>query len=92
MLRAQDIIARAAAFAALHAKPPAPLGRLAPVGPVQSADAVARKMADDMLDIAAVKGGAEEDDLLGRGWSLEALRRHGPAARDIANQAAERVV
>lgn len=51
---------------------------------------VARKMAAHMLDIAAVKGSVEEDDLLTRGWTLQAIREHGTAARDLANVARER--
>lgn len=91
MLNAAEIVARAEAFAAAHraARHPQP-GRLSKTGPTDSADAVRRKMADDMLDIAAVKECAETEDLLGRGWTLEAIRKHGEAARDLANAARER--
>lgn len=93
MLNAADILARAAAHAAHHRALAMPRpGRLAAPGPVENAEALRRKMADDMLDIAAVKGCAETDDLLGRGWTLEAVNKHGPAARDLANATRERRV
>jgi hypothetical protein len=85
-----QIIQRAAAFAAEQATPIAMRVRLSQLGPVTTPGAVARKMADDMLDIAAVKGGVEDDDLLLRGWTLDALRHHKLAARELAYASVER--
>ena len=93
MLNAADILARAQAWKAQHgvARLPQP-GRLATTGPVDSADALRRKMADDMRDIAAVKGCVEPEDLIALGYTQDALTRHGEAARDLANAARERRV
>ncbi len=86
----QQIVARAAAWAAQNrlilrkAARPTPEETLG--------ETAAQKIADDMLDIAAVRGCCEEDDLLARGWTPDALRRHGQAARDIANAASVRAL
>lgn len=45
-----------------------------------SIDLRARQLADDMIDIAAVKGCAEDNDLLLRGWTPEMLAAHGAEA------------
>ncbi len=79
----QQIVARAAFWAATFSAPAAP-----PVRPQRPS--TAQKIADDMLDVAAVRGSCEEEDLLARGWSPVALRRHGAKAREIANAASVR--
>ncbi|WP_062111096.1 hypothetical protein [Aureimonas sp. AU40] len=86
----QQILARAAAWAAQHrtaaSRPARPKPQEAAV------HVVARQIADDMLDVAAVRGCCEEEDLLGRGWTPDALRRHGVKAREIANAASVRSI
>ena len=42
------------------------------------------RLADDMIDIFALKGCAEEGDLMLRGWPPETLRRDGPEANRLA--------
>ncbi|WP_185983006.1 hypothetical protein [Aureimonas mangrovi] len=81
--------ARKAALAAANA--PTARRKAAP-GPVTAEDAVVRRLSDDMIDIAAAKGCAEEVDLLNRGHSLAALRKYGDRAREIANRAVVRRV
>ncbi|WP_182422002.1 hypothetical protein [Aureimonas sp. ME7] len=80
-----DYAGHARTLAARHAATRRPL--LSQPGPVTTPDGVARKIADDMLDIAAVKGSVDDADLVLRGWTADALARHGPAARDLANAA-----
>lgn len=89
MTDGQRIIARARDFAAQHALvPPGP--RAATVASGARSDA--ERIADDMLDIAAVSSSVTIEDLALRGWPLEVLNRHVAEARDIANSAAERSV
>ncbi|WP_062220540.1 hypothetical protein [Aureimonas sp. D3] len=93
MLNAADIIARAAEFKAAHDTPRLTQpGRLSLSGPADTPEAVRRKMADDMRDIAALKESVEAEDLIARGWTREALTLYGEDARTLANAAQERRV
>ncbi|MBB3937905.1 hypothetical protein [Aureimonas phyllosphaerae] len=88
MTEGQHIIARAKAFAAHHAALAIPSKVERPVADGPSP--VARRIADDMLDIAGTSACVVEEDLLLRGWNREDLRVHGAEAREIANAVAER--
>jgi ribosomal protein L13E len=95
MINTAEIVARAKARGDAHHAEQLALverhkARLTKQEPVRTPDDVARRMADHMRDIEAVRGSVDEDDLLGRGYTLEALRKYGTAARDIANAARER--
>lgn len=88
----EQLVQRAQALAAAKGKPLAARIQLTPPGPVTTPEAVARKMANDFLEIAAVNGSVEDADLYLRGWTPQAVIEHGPAARALANAASVRDV
>ncbi|MBB3996905.1 hypothetical protein [Aureimonas pseudogalii] len=97
MSLAAEIVARAQARAESFKAEQAHLAlrlrtNLAPTKPVTTPDAVARRLARDMVNLVALKESVDHDDLAALGWSAAAIREHGEAARAIAFAEREREV